>query len=130
MSVIGQPKSEGLRQLYWRDEILQLLFWIQGEGFGQRIEVETLERFLTLDAVSSTAHLERLAAQGLLERDDLGGYQLSDLGRSEGGRIFAAEFAHLTQPAHGACGPECWCRTSSAEAAACEEDRRSWAMNW
>ncbi len=130
MSLVGQPKSEELRELYWRDEILQLLFWIQGEGFGQRVEAATLERFLGLNAQSSATHLERLEAEGLLQHDEMGAYELSDRGRSEGGRIFSAEFAHLTQPAHGACGPGCWCRTSSIEAAACEEDRRSWALSW
>lgn len=130
MSLVGQPKSEELRKLYWRDEILQLLFWIQGEGFGQQIEVATLERFLGLDAQASATHLGRLEAEGLLRCDELGVCELSERGRSEGARIFSEEFAHLTQAAHGACGPGCWCRTSSSEAAACDEDRRSWAMSW
>lgn len=130
MSLLGEPKSEGLRQIYWRDEILQLLFWIQGEGFGRSVDVETLERFLGLDALASVVHLERLEGEGLLERYGPGAYGLSARGSGEAGRIFSAEFAHLTQPAHGACGTDCWCRSSSAEAAACEEDRRTWALSW
>lgn len=119
-----------MRTLYWRDEILQLLFWIEGEGFGERVEVSTLGRFLDLDAMDARSHLMQLQANGLLERDESGGYRLSRRGRDEGGRIFATEFDDLTQPAHGACGPECWCRTSSAEAAACEAERRAWSMDW
>lgn len=129
MSLVDQPKSDGLRLLYWRDEILQLLFWIQGEGFGRSVDPQTLERFLGLDLAASSVHLERLTSDGLLEREGSGTYQLSERGRGEAGRIFSREFAHVTQPAHGACGPGCWCRASSLEAAACEEDRRSWAMS-
>ncbi len=128
MSLVGQPKSHELRQLYWRDEILQLLFWIQGEGFGRSVDAKTLERFLGLDAAASTAHLERMKSADLLRQDRSGAYQLSERGRAEACRIFSQEFAHLTGPAHGACGPECWCRTSPVEAVACEADRRSWAI--
>lgn len=130
MSVLSQPKSEQLRQLYWRDEILQLLFWIEGEGFGERVEIVTLERFLGLDAAGAERHLEQLARDGYLERDRSGGYRLSARGRDEGGRIFSAEYADLTQPGHGACGPECWCRTSSIEAEACHAEQQSWTMSW
>ena len=127
MSMLSQPKSQPLRWLYWRDEILQLLFWIEGEGFGQQLEVEALERFLGLDAEAARKHLELLEREGLLEPAE-GGYRLSARGRMEGGRMFAEGFADLTQPAHGACGPECWCRSSEAEAVACEADRRAWAI--
>ncbi len=128
MSLLSQPKSESLRLLYWRDEILQLLFWIEGEGFGQQVEVVMLERFLGLDAETARALLQHLSEEGLLDRSGLEGYQLSERGRGEAARIFSQEFAGLTQPAHGACGPECWCRTSTVEAVACEADRRSWAI--
>lgn len=128
MSLVGQPKSHELRQLYWRDEILQLLFWIQGEGFGQSIDANALERYLGLDAAASTAHLERMESDDLLKGDGSGVYQLSERGRGEAGRLFSRDFADLTQPAHGACGPECWCRASTVEAVACEADRRSWAI--
>ncbi|MBA2490050.1 MAG: hypothetical protein H0V36_12160 [Chloroflexi bacterium] len=129
MSLLSQPKSDHLRQLYWRDEILQLLFWIEGEGFGEQVETATLERFLELDKVAAAAHLERLSRDGLLEQDESGAYRLSLRGREEGGRIFATEFSDLTQPAHGACGRECWCRSSSVEAAACQEERRAWRLD-
>jgi hypothetical protein len=26
------PKSPALRMLYWRSEILQLMYWLKGEG--------------------------------------------------------------------------------------------------
>src|SRR6266498_1031875 len=41
----AQPKSEALRALYWRDEILQVMFWLRGEGFGDDADAPLIERF-------------------------------------------------------------------------------------
>lgn len=120
MVLSAQPKSDVLRRLYWRDELLQLLFWIEGEGFGSRLDAEVVDRFLGADGEIAVQHLDRLAAEGYLEGDVLDGYRLSAAGRDEGRRLFADEFADLTRPAHGACGVDCWCRQAPAEAAACQ----------
>ena len=65
MEQLHEPKPDALRALYWRDEILQLMFWIHGEGFGDEVGVggvgggaphraaqlpTLLERFLGVDA--------------------------------------------------------------------------------
>lgn len=118
-----QPKSDALQRLYWRDEILQLVFWIEGEKLGTRVSVETIQRFLGLDVIGATRHLERLVDDGYLERDRQVTYRLSARGRAEGGRIFAEEFAEWLRPAHGSCGRDCWCRTTSDEAEACLAQR-------
>ncbi|MDX1659597.1 MAG: hypothetical protein R3343_12310 [Nitriliruptorales bacterium] len=120
---VPQPKSESLRKLYWRDEILQVLFWMEGEGFGDQADLKTLERFLGVEAEVIDRYLDVLVDEGYLDRIDTGEVALSDRGREDGGRIFAEEFADLTRPAHGECGPECWCHSSPEEAEACIEER-------
>ncbi|MBA2254754.1 MAG: hypothetical protein H0W07_06550 [Chloroflexi bacterium] len=123
MSELHEPKSDALRRLYWRDEILQLVFWIEGERLGTRVSVETLERFLGLDTNGAISHLERLVDDGYLEREWQSTYRLSARGRAEGGRIFAAEFADWLRPAHGSCGRDCWCQETRDEAEACLAER-------
>lgn len=118
----GEPKSERLKALYWRDEILQVVFWIEGEGFGDAVDDAVLERFLGLEAGRASAYLDRLVDEELLVRAP-GGYQLSTRGREEGKRIFAEEFADVARPAHGECGAECWCHQSPEEADACARER-------
>lgn len=117
-----EPKSEALRARYWREEILQVMFWIQGEGFGDSVEPNFLERFLGVNAEHGLPYLESLVNDGVLEKTD-GKYGLTERGKTEGSHIFADEFAELTKPNHGECGPNCWCRQSPDEAEACAADR-------
>lgn len=117
------PKSPALQRLYWRDEILQVMFWIQGEGLGEEVDAPTLERFLGVDASIGALALERLVDDGLLERPATERYRLSAQGLEHGGRIFAEEFADLTRPGHGECGADCWCHASTDEAEACFAER-------
>ncbi|HEX2031402.1 MAG TPA: hypothetical protein VHL78_08390 [Actinomycetota bacterium] len=120
----GEPKSEALRALFWRDEILQVVFWLEGEGFGDEADAHTLERFLGVDARIGAQYLERLVEEGLLVRDGAR-YRLTERGRAEGGRIFSEEFAELTRPSHGECGEDCWCHASPEEAEVCLEERQA-----
>ncbi|MDQ3620272.1 MAG: hypothetical protein M3391_09120 [Actinomycetota bacterium] len=117
------PKSDALRALFWRDEILQVMFWIKGEGFGDDVDPVLLERFLGVDASVGVLYLDRLVDDGLLARTDGGRYGLTEDGRAHGARVFADEFADLTRPGHGECGPECWCHASPEEAEACAHER-------
>lgn len=119
----SEPKTEALRAMYWRDEILQVMFWIEGEGFGTAINSVTLQRFLGVDAKIGLAYLDRLVDDGYLSQTADGLYQLTDLGKTEGGRVFSNEFADLMGPTHGECGPSCWCHNSPAEADACHAER-------
>jgi DNA-binding MarR family transcriptional regulator len=123
MERLPEPKSEALRALYWRDEILQLMFWIKGEGFGDEVDPALLERFLGVDAQAGLSYLDRLVDEGLLRRSPHVRYQLTEKGHEVGERVFTAEFAELTKPAHGECSASCWCRQSPDEAEACTERR-------
>ncbi|WP_034272054.1 hypothetical protein [Haloechinothrix halophila] len=123
MDELHEPKSAALRALFWRDEILQLMFWVKGEGFGDAVDAELLERFLGVRAEVGLSYLDRLVDEGLIERDAAGRYQLTPTGHEQGARVFAAEFAEITQPAHGECGADCWCHMSVDEAEACLAER-------
>lgn len=116
------PKSEALRTLYWRSEILQVMYWLRGEGLGESVDPEIIERFLGVDSAIGVTYLDRLVDDGYLERDG-DRYMLSPRGVEEGGEEFAASFADLTKPAHGECSADCWCHASVEEAEACAEER-------
>jgi hypothetical protein len=118
-----EPKTEALRAMYWREEILQVMFWIEGEGFGEAIDPSTLQRFLGVDAAVGLAYLDRLVDDGYLTRTGDNLYRLTDQGKFQGGRIFTNEFADLMGPTHGECGPSCWCHNSPDEADACAAER-------
>ncbi len=122
MSAMGEPKTPALRNLYWREEILQVMFWIEGEGLGTEIDAPTLARYMGVDATVGLSHLDRLVGERYLKKTG-DRYALSPQGRAEGARVFADEFAELTNPAHGECGPECWCHRSIEESEACAADR-------
>jgi hypothetical protein len=124
MEQLHAPKSSALQALYWRSEILQVMYWIRGEGLGDVADAALIERFLGVDAAIGTTYLERLVDEGYLERAPRG-YCLSPVGLEEGAVEFAASFSELTKPAHGECSADCWCHASIEEAEACAEQRRN-----
>lgn len=122
MNEVQPPKSEALRALYWRSEILQVMYWLRGEGFGDLVDPALLERFLGVDARLGVRYLDRLASDGYVER--VGDrYSLSETGLLEGGLEFAMSFEDMTRPAHGECSADCWCHNSPEEAQACAAER-------
>ena len=108
-----------LDELFWRDEILQALFWMRGEGTADSTSPSEIARFLDAEEAVVGAALEGLAADGLLERLAVDRFRLTPLGVAEGGRRFRDEFAGLTQQAHGECGPGCWCHDPDHEGEPC-----------
>lgn len=122
MDELHPPKSAALRALYWRSEILQVMFWLRGEGLGDVIDAALLERFLGVEASVGVSYLEQLSVDGYLVRAP-GGYALSESGLAEGRTEFALSFSDLTRPAHGECSEDCWCHSSIEEAIACAAER-------
>ncbi len=122
--MMHQPKSEALRAMYWRSEILQVMYWLRGEGFGDQIDPRLLERFLGVDAEIGVRYLEKLVEEGYLVAAGAR-YELSELGVKEGGLEFVASFSELTRSAHGECSADCWCHNSPDEADACAKERAS-----
>lgn len=108
-----------------RDELLELLYWLEGEGFHSNATLGGIVRFV--------AHPEsqvRQTLQELLDRADVvlnhesGEYRLTESGRREAARRFAAEFAPLLGQGHGECSdPTCDCHENPGAAAECHAAR-------
>ena len=104
------------------DELLELLYWFEGEGFGGVASIEGIVRFTGLAEPVARRTLDRLLSRGDVRLDASRGseYRLTDSGRREAARRFAAEFAPLLSQGHGECSdPECDCHTSEGGAAEC-----------
>ena len=102
--------NEALQALFWRDEILQVLYWMQGENLAQTVALKSM--FVLLDARKEVLifHLKKLVNDGyLLEegQDEDANYRLSDLGKKEAGKRFSDAFQGLQKAGHGECGPDC-----------------------
>lgn len=102
----GMQRSDPIEALRCRDDILQSMYWMRGEGFAAEADVRTLTTFMAEDAAMLREQLAILVADGYLEETD-GRYRLSELGSREGGRRFADEMTDLQKTAHGECGPDC-----------------------
>ena len=111
--------DEALAELYWRDELLQILFWLEGEGLVDAARPCDLVTFLDAGEALVQRHLDLLVEEGYAAHlNDLSGqYRLTELGKQEGGRRFAQEFAGLTSQGHGECSdPNCDCKTEGPHA--------------
>ncbi len=106
MSEHGERTSDPLSALRCRDDILQAMYWMRGEGFGEETDGQMLQSFLVVDEDLLREQLAVLVEDGYLEESG-GRYRLSELGIKEGGRRFADEFSGLQSTAHGDCGPGC-----------------------
>lgn len=105
-----------------QDEILELLYWFEGEGFAGAASLEGIVRFTGLTETVVRRTLDRLQSRGdvLLDRSLGAEYRLTESGRREAARRFAAEFAPLLGQGHGECNdPECDCHSSEDGAADC-----------
>ena len=100
------PARAALVSLVNREEVLQICYWFQGEGFGDRYEAGLLRPFLQCDEAAITIALRELAAQGDLQADD-GHYRFTDKGRREAGRLFADDFSDFQKQGHGECDAGC-----------------------
>lgn len=121
---VGQESTDGdaaaIEALRQRDEILQVLFWLEGEGLASDVRATNLLPFVEGGESSIDGHLETLWRQGYLEQtgNEVGRYRLSVIGRSEGRRRFTEEFAPLLRQGHGECNdPACECHTTGDPAA-------------
>lgn len=104
------------------DELLELLYWFEGEEFGGVAGMENIVRFTSLSESTVRRTLERLMIRGDVTLSEARGeeYRLTEPGRREAARRFAAEFAPLLSQGHGECSdPECDCHTSEGGAAEC-----------
>jgi hypothetical protein len=121
MSGKDENDTLNIRDLKWRDEILQVMYWMDGEGFGREASVSDIRKLLDADADVLTQNCERLVADNLLERASGTGYALTAQGKQEGGRRFADEFDEMLKPGHFECDDvDCDCHNPEFAGAACK----------
>ncbi|MFN2463974.1 MAG: hypothetical protein ABR573_08755 [Candidatus Dormibacteria bacterium] len=126
MSAPGQRSQ--LDYLFWRDELLQVMYWMIGEGLATQPTPAQLENFLGAPEAVIAEVLTRMVDDGYVDPGDRGGFALSGLGLSEGKRSFSEEFAALTHQAHGECSPDCsFCHGPGADPASCPSKKVSHA---
>ncbi|GAC1657525.1 MAG: hypothetical protein NVS9B1_15430 [Candidatus Dormibacteraceae bacterium] len=117
------PRSLAEEYLFWRDEILQVMYWLAGEGLGEEVGPPTLRTFLGGDEPDLRLLMDQMVGEGFLATGARSLYRLTALGTDAGKRSFALEFEGLLGQAHGECGPDCWCHKSAARAAQCASER-------
>ncbi len=114
--------GDGGQEIAREDELLELLYWFEGEGFGGVATLDGITRFTALAEPLARRTLDSLIGRGYVVLDALGTheYRLTEPGRREAARRFAAEFAPLLSQGHGECSdPDCDCHTSEGGAAEC-----------
>jgi hydrogenase maturation protease len=111
--LLGEPPAPGpVDELKQRDEILQIMFWLHGEGFGPDVAPADILRFAG-DEAAMHRTLAQLVEDGYAEAlADPVRYRLTPLGVREGRRRFMDEFEpYLARHGHGQCGSaDCDCQ--------------------
>lgn len=103
--------------LFWQDEILQVMYWMQGEGFGAQVTMPQLQKFLAAPLALLTENVQFLVSKGLVTIASAEQYRLTEMGLREGGRRFADEFDGLLQQGHYECSdPDCDCHSGDSYA--------------
>jgi len=101
-----QIEKSPLRALFWKDEILQVLYWMKGEGFGKEVTLQQVVPLLASNQANLEWHMNKLAKDGFLTKEK-GLFQLTEMGNKEAGRRFSDAFSGLQKAGHGECGPDC-----------------------
>lgn len=101
-----------LRALFWKDELLQVLYWMDGEGFGDAASARQILPFLNTNLENLLYHLQKSVEEGYLEMETAKlsadtMVRLSPTGKKEAGRRFSEAFEGLQKAGHGECGPDC-----------------------
>ena len=100
--------GNALTRLVNREEVLQICYWFQGEGFGDRFDAALLRPFLNCDEGAINIALVELSALGDLRASEgAGSYCFTDKGRREAARLFADGFADFQKQGHGECDAGC-----------------------
>lgn len=118
----GQAPGASIKR---QDEILELLYWLEGEGMAAgSATLSGLVRFLAQPETEVVGALGQLVDREDVSLRDDGEYRLTEEGRREAARRFAAEFAPMLSQGHGECSdPDCDCHTSPNGAADCHAYR-------
>ena len=104
--------NEALDALFWKEEILQVLYWMDGEELAQEVPFDRLVILLNTDAEKLLQYIIKNEAAGIIERKNVapnneGTVSLTPAGKKEAGLIFRNAFEGMQKAGHGECGPDC-----------------------
>ena len=104
--------KQALDALFWREEILQVLYWMDGEGLAEAVPFNRLMVLLNTDTENLLLHLQKNIETGYLTTEDQlfdknSSVKLTLFGKKEAGNIFRNAFEGMQKGGHGECGPDC-----------------------
>jgi len=102
----SEDGPSSVRRLALRDEVLEICYWFQGEGFGDRFTAQSLKTFLNDPSEAIEEALTCLATRGALVKDGQS-YQFSPAGKKQAGRLFHDSFTDFQLGTHGECTAGC-----------------------
>ncbi len=105
-------EKSSLRSLFWKDEILQILYWMNGEGFGNEVPIAQILSLLNTNEPNLLYHINNMVKEGALlasstELNTDTKIKLATDVKKEAGRRFADAFQGYQKAGHGECGPDC-----------------------
>ena len=109
---MDEIEKSSLRSLFWKDEILQILYWMNGEGFGNEVPVSQILSLLNTNQANLLYHINNMVEEGVLlsSSTELGTdtkVALATDVKKEAGRRFVDAFQGFQKAGHGECGPDC-----------------------
>lgn len=104
--------KQALDSLFWREEILQVLYWMEGEGLEVSVPFSRLIVLLNTSSDNLFLHLKKNIEEGFLRTEDKlldnnSSVKLTPFGKKEAGNIFRNAFEGMQKGGHGECGPDC-----------------------
>lgn len=121
-SDVGTAGAAG-DDLFWRDEVLEAMYWMLGEGIEDAVAPSDLQGFLDAPSGVLDHTFQTLVESGHLRSTD-DGYVFTDRGDRAAAKRFADEFGDIQgfDSAHNDCGPDCWCHDPDHVEEACPAD--------
>src|SRR5919201_6879133 len=100
--------NDPVNRLRLQDEILQLMFWMKGEGLAAAPTITDLLRLIDIPRDELEQALQRMCLAGLVASSGEK-FRLTQAGHDEGARRFSEEFApYLGKESHLECDdPDC-----------------------
>jgi len=104
--------KNAVEALFWREEILQVLYWMEGEGIAAAVPFSRLLSLLNTTPDSLLFHLQKNIEAGYLRTEsdvlnESSTISLTAAGKKEAGGIFRNAFEGMQKGGHGECGPDC-----------------------
>ncbi len=120
---MSDASTEEYDELFWRDEVMEAMYWMLGESIEEAVAPTDLRGFLDAPPGVVDRTFETLAESGHLE-STAGGYVFTDRGDREAAKRFADEFDDIQgfDTSHNDCGADCWCHDPDHVEDACHSD--------